>query len=80
MSKKPVPSKKQARSSTRSRWSSYMQKQRKRMMNRLAFDTCETTGEVKLRHFASPSGFYKGRKVFKTRADKQAEAAQTIEA
>lgn len=80
MSKKPVPSKKQAVSSTRSRWASYVGKQRKKLMNRLAFDTCQTTGEVKLRHFASPSGYYKGRKVFKTKADKQADSAQTIEA
>lgn len=28
-----------------------------------------TTGEVHLRHHISPTGFYRGRKVFKTKAD-----------
>ena len=28
-----------------------------------------TTGEVHLRHHISPNGFYRGRKVFKTKAD-----------
>lgn len=71
MSKKPVPSKKQAVSSTRSRHSKYVAEQRKRLENNLALDVCQTTGEVKLRHFASPSGFYKGKKIFDTKADKQ---------
>jgi large subunit ribosomal protein L32 len=28
-----------------------------------------TTGEVHLRHHISPTGFYRGRKVIKTKAD-----------
>lgn len=28
-----------------------------------------TTGEIHLRHHISPNGFYRGRKVFKTKAD-----------
>src|SRR2546430_17045357 len=30
-----------------------------------------TTGEVHLRHHISPSGYYRGRKIVKTKADKQ---------
>lgn len=71
MSKKPVPSKKQAVSSTRSRHSKYVAEKRKKLMNNLVLDTCPNTGEVKRRHFASPSGFYNGRKVFQTKAEKQ---------
>lgn len=71
MSKKPVPSKKQAVSSTRSRNAKYVAEQRKRLENAVVLDTCPTTGEVKRRHFASPSGFYNGKKVFETKQDKR---------
>lgn len=71
MSKKPVPSKKQAVSSTRSRHAKYVAEKRKKLQNALVLDTCPTTGEVKKRHFASPSGFYNGRKVFETKMDKR---------
>lgn len=71
MSKKPVPSKKQAVSSTRSRHSKYVAEQRKKLENNLALDTCSVTGEVKRRHFASPSGYYNGKKVFETKSEKQ---------
>ncbi len=64
MSKKPTPSKKQAVSSTRSRYGTYVAKKRKKLQDTVALDTCSVTGEVKLRHFASPSGYYKGKKVF----------------
>ena len=67
MSKKPVPSKKQAVSSTRSRHSAWVNKQRKRMENELNLNTCPETGEVKRAHFASPSGRYKGRQVFEVK-------------
>jgi large subunit ribosomal protein L32 len=33
-----------------------------------------TTGEVHLRHHISPNGFYKGRKVVKTKAGDSSEA------
>lgn len=78
MSKKPVPSKKQAVSSTRSRHSKYALVKRTKMKNKYALDTCPETGEKKLRHFASPSGNYKGRKVFTPKAVNK--AVQTIEA
>lgn len=71
MSKKPVPSKKQAVSSTRSRHSKYVAEKRKKLENALVLDTCPTTGEVKRRHFASPSGYYKGKKIFETKADRK---------
>ncbi|NCP67174.1 50S ribosomal protein L32 [bacterium] len=63
MSKKPVPKKQQAKSSTRSRHSKWVSEQRKKLEKALVLDKCPTTGETKLRHFASPSGMYKGRKV-----------------
>lgn len=64
MSKKPVPSKKQAVSSTRARHSKYVALKRVKLANKYAIDTCPETGEAKLRHFASPSGKYRGRQVF----------------
>lgn len=63
MSKKPVPSKKQAVSSTRSRHSKYVSEQRKKLAKKYVRETIKETGEVKLRHFVSPSGMYKGQQV-----------------
>ncbi len=81
MSKKPVPKKQQSKSSSRSRHSTWVAKKRKKMENKLVLDKCPTTGETKLRHFASLLGNYKGRKVFKTKADKAGNnSAQQIEA
>ncbi|PID70437.1 50S ribosomal protein L32 [bacterium DOLZORAL124_38_8] len=78
MSKKPVPSKKQAVSSTKSRHSKYALEKRTKMEKKYVLDTCPQTGETKLRHFASPSGNYKGKNVFTPKAvDK---AVKTIEA
>jgi len=78
MSKKPVPSKKQARTSTRTRYAAYVRKQREQLQEGVVLDKCSETGETKLRHFASPSGHYKGRQVFETK-DKSTPA-QEIEA
>ena len=80
MSKKPVPKKQQSKSSSRSRHSTWKAKQRKKLENAVVLDKCPTTGETKLRHFASPSGNYKGRKVFETKADKLGGSVQQIEA
>lgn len=81
MSKKPVPKKQQSKSSSRSRHSKWAAEQRKRLENDAVLDKCPTTGETKLRHFASPSGNYKGRKVFETKADKSGgDSVQQIEA
>lgn len=63
MSKKPVPKKQQSKSSSRSRHSKWVCEQRKKLSKALVLDKCPTTGEVKLRHHASPSGIYKGRQV-----------------
>lgn len=68
MSKKPVPKKQQSKSSSRSRHSKWVNEQRKKLENRIVLDKCPTTGETKLRHFASPNGIYKGRQVTKTKA------------
>ena len=81
MSKKPVPKKQQSKSSSRSRHSTWKNKQAKKLENAVVLDKCPTTGETKLRHFASPSGNYKGRKVFLTKADKAGgSSVQQIEA
>lgn len=34
---------------------------------------CETTGEFTLPHRVSPSGWYKGTKIFETKADREVE-------
>ena len=71
MSKKPVPKKQQAKSASRHRSSKWTAEQRKRLKKMVVLDKCATTGETKRRHFASPSGNYKGRKVLETKADKK---------
>ena len=68
MSKKPVPSKKQAVSSTRSRHTAYVKGQQKRLSNLVQLDTCPETGEKKLRHFASPNGKYRGKQIFEVKS------------
>ena len=70
MSKKPVPSKKQAVSSTRSRYSTYVRNQREKLQKALVLEKCPETGETKLRHFASPAGNYRGRSIAKKTAQK----------
>lgn len=37
---------------------------------------CPTTGEPTLRHKVSPSGWYKGVKVFETKADREEETTE----
>ena len=66
MSKKPVPSKKQAPSSTGSRHASYVRKARKKLKNRLVLGKCPDCGAVKLSHFVCMEcGKYNGRQVVK---------------
>jgi ribosomal protein L32 len=65
MSKKPVPSKKQAVSSTKSRHKTWVRKQRKRLTDELVLCKDPVTGETKRRHFASESGQYKDDKSLK---------------
>lgn len=77
MSKKPVPKKQQCKSSTRARWASYVNKMRTRLANKFVVETCPETGEPKLRHFASPSGWYRGKQIFSKTKDK---GVTTIEA
>lgn len=64
MSKKPVPSKKQAPSSTGSRHSAYVRRARVNMTNQLVLDVCSNCGVKKRRHFAcGECGFYGERQV-----------------
>lgn len=79
MPKKPVPSKKQAVSSTRSRHGAYVRKARVRLDNKLALDKCPSCGESKRRHFVCEGcGEYRGRVVIEPK--KSAEPVQEIEA
>ena len=78
MSKKPVPSKKQSRSSSKSRHTAYVKKQQARLEKLVALEDCPETGEKKLRHFASPSGKYRGMQIFEKK--KAAEPIQEIQA
>lgn len=40
---------------------------------------CPTTGEFTMPHRISPSGWYRGKKIFETRADKPVEEQQAAE-
>lgn len=79
MSKKPVPKKKQAVSSTRSRHSKYAYEQRRRMSNEVALSKCDNCGATKRAHYACEAcGFYNGRQVFDVK--KTSAPAAEIEA
>ena len=80
MSKKPVPSKKQAVSSTRSRHGAYVRAKRVKLQNKLTLETCKKCGAKKRLHFACKEcGFYKDRQVFEPKT-KGAAPTQEIEA
>ena len=69
MPKKPVPSKKQAVSSTRSRYGTYVRKRRVKLTKQLTLDECATCGETKRRHFVCERcGEYRGRLVIRPKA------------
>jgi len=71
MSKKPVPKKKQAVSSTRSRNSKYVYLQRKKLTNQAALGKCSNCGATKRAHFVcNDCGFYNGREVLKEQESK----------
>ncbi len=81
MSKKPVPSKKQARSSTRSRWGTYVRKQRTKLSNKLNIITCPQCGAPTRAHFAcADCGYYNGNQVYVPRKMKALKAFAEIEA
>ena len=68
MSKKPVPKKKQAVSSTRSRYAKYSYKKRIKLANGVALGTCKDCGEVKKAHFVCEAcGKYNGRQVLEVK-------------
>lgn len=81
MSKKPVPSKKQAVSSTRTRHAAYARKMRTKLSEGTVLDSCPDCGAQKRRHYAcSECGKYKGRVVFEPRSSKASEPIQEIKA
>lgn len=64
MSKKPVPKKKQAVSSTKSRHSKYVYNKRKALDNKIQLTKCSNCGESRRTHYACEAcGFYRGRQV-----------------
>lgn len=68
MSKKPVPKKKQAVSSTRSRNAKYVYEKRKKLEKSIALGKCSNCQAVKRSHFTCPEcGFYNGRKVLEVK-------------
>lgn len=80
MSKKPVPSKKQAVSSTRSRHASWVRNLRIKLSNKAALDTCPECGAKKRRHYAcAECGMYKSRQVLNVKKA-GAEPIQEIKA
>ncbi len=81
MSKKPVPSKKQAPSSTGSRHGAYVRTARKKLANKLALSKCPDCGATKLAHFVCEEcGKYNGKQVIEPRKFKTAEPVQEIAA
>ena len=65
MSKKPVPSKKQAVSSTRSRHGAYVRGKRVKLQNKVTLEDCKKCGAKKRFHFACEEcGYYGERQVF----------------
>jgi large subunit ribosomal protein L32 len=81
MSKKPVPSKKQAVSSTRSRHESWVRKSRTKLKNTTQLDTCPSCHSKKLRHYAcAECGTYRDRQVFEKKNSKQDEPIREIAA
>ncbi len=41
--------------------------------------TCKESGELTMSHCVSPAGFYKGKKIFESRAEKLEKKAQAAE-
>ncbi|MCB9809845.1 50S ribosomal protein L32 [Candidatus Peribacteria bacterium] len=72
MSKKPVPSKKQCPSSSRSRRSKWAYTLRTKWEKALQLHSCPSCGEKKRAHFSCMAcGQYNGRQVYETRASKR---------
>ncbi len=81
MPKKPTPSKKQAVSSTRSRYGAYVRKKRIKLDNAVALDKCQNCGEKKRRHYACQEcGMYRGKQIFEPKQKVAPEPIQEIQA
>jgi len=81
MSKKPVPSKKQAPSSTGSRFGAYTREARKKLAKKLAFGKCPDCNAVKLAHFVCKEcGKYNGKQIVEPKKFKTATPVQEIAA
>ena len=81
MSKKPVPKKKQAVSSTRARAATWARKSRKKLENASQITKCKKCGSDRRSHFACEEcGFYGENQVFSPRVKSQQTPVQEIEA
>ena len=81
MSKKPVPSKKQAVSSTKSRYAKYAHKAQVRLGNAVSLDVCPSCGAPKKMHFVcSECGKYKKRVVISQKSEKATAPIREIKA
>jgi len=64
MAKRATPKKRQAKSSSSSRYKAFQNKARKRLMAKTNLGKCPKCKETKLSHTACPTcGFYKGKSV-----------------
>ena len=81
MSKKPVPKKKQAVSSTRARHATWVRKSRTKLKNANTITKCENCGEARRSHFACEAcGFYNGKQVVEVKSNTIVIPVQEIEA
>lgn len=81
MSKKPVPSKKQAPSSTGSRHGAYVRESRKKLVNKLVLSKCPNCGATKLAHFVCEKcGVYNGHNIIEPKKFKTTAPVQEIAA
>jgi large subunit ribosomal protein L32 len=64
MAKRATPKKRQAKSSSSSRYKAFQNKARKRLVAKTNLGKCPKCKEIKLSHTACPTcGFYKGKSV-----------------
>jgi len=79
MAKRATPKKRQAKSSSSSRYKTYQNKARKRLIKSTSLSTCSKCKEAKLSHTAcSTCGYYKGRSVIDK--DKEMEKITKVKA
>lgn len=80
MSKKPVPKKQQAKSSSRSRHSKYVYLQRERLGN-ISLSICKNCGAKHRSHYAcGVCGYYGGKVVLQVKSKSEGSPVEEIQA